>query len=127
MRDNAPKELEIPSNLIYNATGLAGVYKEKVRLNENSEAFNDLVIIEIIKQEEQKGKIDSIFIPASVLHNQELLKGRVTSAGPLAIKDGISVGDEVLYDKFAAYYLPPDTIGTFIIVKAENVIVKYTS
>ncbi len=118
------QEYQIPANLTYNALGIGGLYKEKVHLSEKSIACNDLVIIKILEQEECRNMRHGFYLPDDVTHNTELIKGIVMSCGPDALRDNISVGNIVLYDRFSAFYNPPLNEGTFIITKIENVIVK---
>ena len=118
------QEFQIPKNLTFNGAGIGGLYKEKVHLSETSIACNDSVIIKQIEQEETRNMRDGIYLPESATHNTELIKGVVMSCGPDAVRDNIKVGDTILYDRFSAFYNPPVSIGTFIITKVENVIVK---
>ena len=115
-------EIELPSGLDYNPAGLGGLYERKVRLNEDSVALNDLVIIKIIEQDSNKQKVGDIFLPQSAVTNVEMLKGEVVSVGPEAARSHIKKGDIVLYDKWSTFYKPPTTAGTFVVTKIENVI-----
>ena len=115
-------DFDIPQNLQYNTSGLGGVYADKVHLTEKSTALNDLVIIKIVEQDSNRLQHGGIFLPDVHTTNCELLKGELVSVGPDALKFNIHVGDIVLYDKWSAFYKPPDTAGTFIITKVENII-----
>ena len=123
--DELTQEIQINKNLLMNTSGLAGVYTEKVHLNENSTALSDVIIIKIIKQEKIKGIIDGIHIPQKAVANSELVKGEVISVGPDAQHEGIKVGDKILYDRLSAFYNPPLQEGTFLVTRVENVIVKF--
>jgi co-chaperonin GroES (HSP10) len=119
------EQIQIPDSLLMNSSGIDGIYEKRVHLSKTSKALNDLVIIELIDQEKLKGEIDGIILPDEALCNMELLKGRVLSAGPEAIKDGVRVGDIILYDRYSAFYNPPVKVGVCLITRADNVIVKF--
>jgi len=102
-------------------SGFGGDYASKVHLTHNSKALNDNVIIEILEQENSSKKYGDIILPETALINVQMLKGKVISVGP-DITDNLNVGDIVMYDAMSAYYCPPQTPGTLIITKYENVI-----
>ena len=102
-----------------------GPYELRVSLDENSEACNDLIILRILDQPENRLKWGGLFIPEVASVNTELLLAEVVSVGPAAVKENISPGDRVLYDKWSAYYFPPETPGTYAITHVENVIGLY--
>jgi co-chaperonin GroES (HSP10) len=103
-------------------SGLGGSYDDKCRLTKKSKAINDLVIIEIIEQDEDRLQRDGIYLPESSTVNCDMLKGKILSVGEKAKKYNVKKGDIVLYDKASAYYGPPEKAGTLIITNVENVI-----
>lgn len=118
------QEIEIPQNLDFNPSGLGGIYSDKIHLNPKSRALSDNVIIEILPQDNSKNKVGNIILPEKTTLNMDMLKGRISSLGPEAKRMGLKTGDIILYDKWSAYYKPPETPGTFIITKIENIICK---
>jgi co-chaperonin GroES (HSP10) len=118
------QEMQIPQNLEWNPSGLGGIYSEKIHLSSTSTALGDNVIIEILPQDDSKNKIGNIILPEKTTLNMDMLKGRISSIGPDAKKMGLSEGDIILYDKWSAYYKPPETPSTFIITNIENIICK---
>ncbi len=118
------QEVQIPSGLDFDPTGLTGVYGEKIHLDEKSIAMNDLVLIKILEQDESRNKVGDLYMPESATQNMDMLKGEIISVGPIASRKMIKKGDVILYDKWSAFYKPPETPGTFIITNCENVICK---
>lgn len=111
----------LPENFKNFKSGLGGNYDNKVRLTKKSKAINDLVIIEIIEQDENRLQRGGIFLPESTTTNYDMLKGVIISVGPNAEKMCVEEGDVVLYDKASAYYGPPENAGTLIITHVENI------
>ena len=103
-------------------SGLGGSYDDKCRLTKKSKAINDLIIIEILEQDENRNQRGGIFLPEVVTVNCDLLKGKIISVGEDAKKFNVKEGDVVLYDKASAYYGPPETVGTIIVTHVDNII-----
>jgi len=118
------KEVSIHQNLQFNSLGLTGVYTDKIHLSESSKALHDLVIIEILDQDESKNKVGNILIPEKSTQNMDMLKGRVVAVGPKAKRKNLNIDDIILYDKWSAFYKPPETTGTYVITRCENIICK---
>jgi co-chaperonin GroES (HSP10) len=118
------QEMQIPQNLEFNPSGLGGIYSDKIHLTSTSRALGDHVIIEILPQDDSKNKVGNIILPEKSTLNMDMLKGRISSIGANASKMGLSVGDIILYDKWSAYYKPPESPGTYIITEIENIICK---
>jgi co-chaperonin GroES (HSP10) len=112
----------LPDNFKDFKSGLGGNYDNKVHLTKKSKAINDLVIIEILEQDEDRLQRDGIYLPESTTINFDMLKGKIISVGEKAQKFNVNVNDIVLYDKASAYYGPPEKAGTLIITHVENVI-----
>ncbi len=115
-------DVNIPDNLQFDSSGLAGVYSEKVHLTKDSVALGDNVIIEIVEQEANRLQRGGIFLPDVHTVNCELLKGKVVSVGHDAKKFNLNEGEFVLYDKWSAFYKPPESAGTLIVTKVDNII-----
>lgn len=99
------------------------MYDDKTHLNETSIALNDLVIIKILDQSKDRLQRDGIYLPETFTCNMELVKGKITSVGPEAIKRfRLKVDDVVLYDQHSAYFRPPVKAGLCVITAAENVV-----
>jgi co-chaperonin GroES (HSP10) len=112
----------LPDNFKNFKSGLGGNYADKCRITKKSKAVNDLVIIEILEQEENRLQRGGIFLPETTTVNCEMLKGKIISVGEKAKKFNVKEGDVVLYDKASAYYGPPEAVGTLVITNVENVI-----
>lgn len=98
------------------------------KLAENSKALNDLVIIQNVKQDENRYKRFGIdFIP-DVIENFKMVKGKVLSVGSLAKKENINKDDVVLYDKHSVFAefgrrgKGTEVEGEIVITKVENII-----
>lgn len=118
------QEVQIPQNLQFDPTGLTGVYEEKIHLTKDSIAMNDVVIIEILEQDANRNRVGGIYMPESATQNMDMLKGKLISVGPEAKKKNLKKDDVILYDKWSSFYKPPETPGTLVVTKCENVICK---
>lgn len=99
-----------------------------IGLTEKSIALNDLVIIQNVKQDENRYKQYGLEFIDSVIENFKLVKGKVISVGQKALKENINVGDIVLYDKHSVFALAgkgskgSEKEGEIVITKVDNVI-----
>lgn len=115
-------DFEVPENWTFNASGIAGLYEDKVHLTDESVALNTAVIIRIVEQDEAKQQVGGIYLPDEVIENCELVKGVVVSIGDEAARWNVKVGDTVFYDRYSAFYNPPVRPGVLIVTNVENVI-----
>lgn len=90
-------------------------------------ALHDLVSIEIIKQDDDRYKVGSLFLPDNYIENEKLVKGKITSIGT-DVKNGLKVGDIVYFDKHSIFategHKGTDSVGKIVLTKVENVIWK---
>lgn len=115
-------DFQVPENWSFNASGVNGLYEDKVHLTEGAVALNNAVVIEIVEQDETKQQIGGIYLPDEVVENCELVKGKIVSIGHNAAHINIKIGDIVFYDRYSAFYNPPIRPGVLIITNVENVI-----
>jgi co-chaperonin GroES (HSP10) len=100
---------------------------KKYKLDENTRALGDLVIIQNVVQDVTRYTHDGIYIPNQYMENNKAVKGKVLSLGPKAAEEGLQVGDIVLYDKHSIFAQEGATVGTekenkIVITRVENVI-----
>jgi co-chaperonin GroES (HSP10) len=94
-------------------------------LNENCKAIADLVIIENIEQGDNSLCRGGIYIPSMAVEAEKIVKGKVISLGPEAKKEGLNIGDIVLYDKHSIHSelsTGTEKVGETVITRVENVI-----
>ena len=98
------------------------------KLTENSRAINDLVIIQNVKQDENRYKRYGLEFLDEVIENFKAVKGKILSVGKLAEKENINKGDIVLYDKHSVFAevgkrgKGTEKEGEIVITKVDNVI-----
>tara|TARA_R110002020_G_scaffold90534_28_gene220525 strand:+ start:2961 stop:3290 length:330 start_codon:yes stop_codon:yes gene_type:complete len=97
-------------------------YEETYKLDENSIAIGRHVILKIVEQDTNSKKYGDILIPDKHYINIEMLKAEVVSVGPDAKSEGLNLGDNVIYDRFAVFGKPPRTAGIFVVIDIGNII-----
>ena len=100
-----------------------GHYRES-ELPEGTVPFNDIFKLKVIPQGSTSGKFGNISLPDSHYENIQLVKAEIIDIGSNALDLDLSVGDIVLYDRYAAFYRPSVAVGTEILIDFVNIICK---
>jgi len=87
-------------------------------LDKKLTAVEDKVVIRKMEKYHQRVTKEGIVIPEKVDAGGNLCKGKVESIGPLATKEGLKVGDVVLFDHFSTF----GETYPICITKIENII-----
>lgn len=97
-------------------------YEETYKLDGNSIAIGSHVILKIVEQDDKSKKYGDILIPDKHYINIEMLRAEVVSVGPDAVSEGLELGDNVIYDRFAVFGHPPRSPGIFVVIEVGNII-----
>jgi co-chaperonin GroES (HSP10) len=122
MSDQVP--LHIPENVggKYSLSSFKGVYENRMPLTKDSKPLNDLILLEMVKQSKDRGKVGGLFLPEETMTNRDVVKARVLAVGPNAKDLNLKPGTLVIYDRFSAFGNPPLVPGTLTLTKVENII-----
>ena len=99
------------------------MYEESI-LPENLDPKNGIYELTIIEQGDNSAKYGNIHLGAKDLVNQQLIKAKVSAVSEMTKDYGLSVGDIVLFDRYAAYYRPTMEVGNRILIDLVSIICK---